>query len=378
MRLLVPFLGCFACAFACSTPPGSPASGSTEDDVRPAAEALVRGFETVEIGIVVDRSAATSFTVVAPKNARYLNCGLFSSDPRFDEQRIQGCPRSLVRSRTFRVSESSGSTQDRTFTLSPSDLNSVSAYQDPNCPSLCGLASTNCATLVKLSFGCWAVGDDRPLAATALIELDSSDLQETQLPLSSCLDENLKPESDGRTCRVPGRCDGLSCVAIAEQLDASVAMPDVPDGGEISSRGAFEAFVACRLQSDAGAGARCVSSSLGSCQRGSCRPLRSEDTNDRLPLFVPSCEPHGTDLLNCTTPPYGKYGSCFGNVCRSRCTVDEDCRVPDGLLQSGPELACHHFARRDGATCERTGSSPQSEANPGLCLEASAGGMTCL
>jgi hypothetical protein len=309
-------------------------------------DTLIRGFGVREFDLVRDATTdGLEYRFRAPKESRFAECGLFGCEPDFEPigsgvtgNRMRNASRCLLRSRTFRVDDPDDP-GGRDFSLSLAELEPVARA----CGDRSALNDFDVSypVITTLSLGCWAYDNAAVIAATRLGALAPADLPSFgQVPIRDEDCHGSEGATEGSYCyQKPseGACLNHACIVGLS--------PDAGSGGEGGFGGdsTAEASAAdCTTSADY---RPCVETRrrLGQCKNGSC--LRGAIAEFGPPLVVSNCSIGEADWLNCSPSPIGAIGTCYGDLCRSRCHDVFDClaamnRDANQNDAGAPDVAC--------------------------------------
>lgn len=354
-----------AAILACST-------SCTDDSERsptkgPPAEALIRGFQVVEVSLGTSQREPLLFSITAPPSSRYVSCGLFIAPPSIDpdRKRIQTCPlnpSSLWLQKTLRVADGSQSSADRTFefgldSFSPLPGATDEAALDPCWGSICNLSEyRDCPVVSRLQVGCWVTSHDGVIAATELRDVAAKDLPGVKLPVESCQSGETETTviPDGQSCTIrTGHCENGECVGSTQSPDPAF------------ERTTADAFLeSCQDMEDE---QPCVASAIGTCVMGKCVKRSGKLSSVPTPLVVAECI-QSSDFLNCEGSPDGTIGTCVRSSCLARCKEKQDCDATAVALGLGTnDMDCYPVETQNRHACAKT-SRALAEGAAGLCF----------
>lgn len=325
---------------------------------------LISGLNVQEIGLQREQAAAgrAVYELTVPPDAHAVACSLFVARPVVRGGRggrIVNAPAAIYRSHVFEL-DGADSSEARTLSFALSDLSETASSDD--CPQS-ALSSTfggdgHYPVVSTLNVGCIAYGSTEAVAATRLRNVALTDLPESQLILTSCVQEE-GTEHRGRLCMAPdtiGRCSAGSC----DPSDAgnSATGQGGTNGEGLSDSGSLASADEGTLPIPESACDRCTEGRLcalnsyfiGRCVGSNCAQVTVG--NWEPPLVISNCaapiteENANTDGLNCYDSQLEGYGTCYASGCRTRCATTAHC-APEYGLDTTTAHVCAHRQRGD-------------------------------
>lgn len=310
----------------------------------PSPDSLLKGFGVREFELVhAESDSGPTFGFRAPRQARFLVCGLFGCEPSFasfgaERARMVNASRCLVQRRVFRVDDPHDPA-GREFSFELQDMEAVERRECTGRSRFNDFTGDGDYPVINsLQVGCWAYDDAAVVAAT---RLDTLAPQEFPSFGDVARDDCSAADSEGQYCyRAPA---GGACLAGACEAGATPSINAVNDAGLPTGN------VTCSPDND---GQPCLNMTrrLGRCLNRGCVDLAVRAPE--RPLVLSDCAVGATDWLNCFPSQVGAIGTCKDKLCRVRCHDDADCDLLDEIATSSGgsgaarlELTCVRGAR---------------------------------